>query len=502
MAAKFFVIFCILLVSPGCTPSKKCFEDTCFCTKIPRAYLTHLSQEVENNCGCPPSEQWWKTWNDEQLNAFIEIAIKCNPLVRITSAQTTQANLAAQIAYSQLFPQVGIEAKTSYTTFHLVSDFFKQNAPSLKDLPTKYQNLLQKVADSIQSHLEKQKSVGIGFRFPLDLFGKTQSLHKAAQEKTLIAHAMHQQALLHLVGSVCKAYFLIQTLEKQKHLLQTQLIHMDTLENLSLKSIQSGLLPSAANNSILVQKLSLQQKMLYLEEVTLTQKHLLSVLLGIPLSSLKIETKDSTMLPLPIPAIIDLSWLHQRPDIAASLHTIKSAQHNVSSAKAQHFPEILLSGSLGWEALSFSELFSPGTLIKKLLSMVSLPLFTGGAIKHGIALSEMDLCITEIMHEQNILQAIVELANALTQYIYQKKNWCIQKEITLIAKNSLASVEQKYAQQISRLSEKIEKEMDLLNKRAQELTLQNAFLQSSIDVIISLGGGNIHTCEVLDACGF
>jgi NodT family efflux transporter outer membrane factor (OMF) lipoprotein len=87
-------------------------------------------------------------------------------------------------------------------------------------------------------------------------------------------------------------------------------------------------------------------------------------------------------LPLDLPLTLPSKLVEQRPDVRQYSALLHEATAQVGVATANLLPQIALSGSYGGEAGSFSNVFSPGSVLWSLGASLTQPIFKGGQLVH------------------------------------------------------------------------------------------------------------------------
>ncbi len=87
-------------------------------------------------------------------------------------------------------------------------------------------------------------------------------------------------------------------------------------------------------------------------------------------------------LPLDLPVSLPSKLVEQRPDMREYSALLHQATAQVGVATANMLPQITLSGSYGGEAGSFSDVFSPGSVVWSLAASLTQPIFKGGQLMH------------------------------------------------------------------------------------------------------------------------
>ena len=93
-------------------------------------------------------------------------------------------------------------------------------------------------------------------------------------------------------------------------------------------------------------------------------------------------TLDSLTLPSELPVSLPSKFVEQRPDVRQFSAQLHAATAQIGGATANMLPQITLSGSRGGEAGSFSDIFSPASIVWSLASSLTQPIFKGGQLLH------------------------------------------------------------------------------------------------------------------------
>ncbi len=146
-------------------------------------------------------------------------------------------------------------------------------------------------------------------------------------------------------------------------------------------------------------------------------KNNLAVLLGEQPGKLHGELEERKPVPVANPAVAaggPADVLRQRPDVRLAERELAAQTARIGVATAELYPKLTLSGSIGLEAFSSSNLFSSGSRTAGGGAGVTWRIFDAGAIRKNIevqtALQEQAL----MAYETAVLNALREVENALT----------------------------------------------------------------------------------------
>ena len=98
--------------------------------------------------------------------------------------------------------------------------------------------------------------------------------------------------------------------------------------------------------------------------------------------------------------------LERRPDIRAAEQALIAANANIGVAKAAYFPQITLTGSVGGQSSTLTNLFSGPNRVWSFVPQVTQPIFTAGRLKSGVRLAEAEREQALVAYERSIQTAV------------------------------------------------------------------------------------------------
>jgi NodT family efflux transporter outer membrane factor (OMF) lipoprotein len=93
-------------------------------------------------------------------------------------------------------------------------------------------------------------------------------------------------------------------------------------------------------------------------------------------------TLDSMTLPADLPLSLPSKLVEQRPDVREYSALLHEATAQIGVATANMLPQITLSGSIGAESTTFSDMFKAGSGVWSIGASIAQPLFKGGQLLH------------------------------------------------------------------------------------------------------------------------
>jgi NodT family efflux transporter outer membrane factor (OMF) lipoprotein len=118
-------------------------------------------------------------------------------------------------------------------------------------------------------------------------------------------------------------------------------------------------------------------------------------------------------LPDPLPVSLPAKLVRQRPDVLASESQLHQASAQAGVATANLYPQLTLSGSIGSETTSITDLFGPGTAAWNIGGSLMQPLFHGGELRAKRRQAFADLDQATAQYRGTVLSALQDVADTL-----------------------------------------------------------------------------------------
>ena len=313
-----------------------------------------------------PEEAWWTVFESPQLNGLIEMALQHNPSIQSIEQTIENARARAVVAQSSLYPLVYFNYEDNWQ-YLSKSGLYRTLNPNIP--------LNANLVD-----------LSLSFIYEFDFWGKYRNLFNAALGIQRAQEAETAQTKLIVTTAVAQSFFA----------LKTNLIRLDLYKRLyevrkNIYELQALLFENALYSKLPVllseEQVYESEKLVYnIEEEVATDKHLLNILVG---QGPDVEIGvDSLMPPLPksltIPNDLTLNLIARRPDLMAQIWRVESIAHEVGAAKADFFPNLQLTGFLGYETVNYSKLFNWSSKTTGIDPALNLPVYTAGAIQAGV----------------------------------------------------------------------------------------------------------------------
>jgi multidrug efflux system outer membrane protein len=194
--------------------------------------------------------------------------------------------------------------------------------------------------------------------------------------------------------------------------------------------------------------------------------------------------------PPAIPVGLPASLLGQRPDLAASVATLKAFNAQVGVAEGAFYPSVSLTGNFGFASETLSNLakgnarqFSIGPLA------LSLPVFEGGRLRANANLAKARYEEAVANHEGRLLTALREVEDALSDVQQRKQQGDVQAQAQQAAARAVQVAQARYDRGVSTYLDVTDAQRSALAADRAAAQIRTQRLLATVAVARALGGG-------------
>lgn len=270
----------------------------------------------------------------------------------------------------------------------------------------------------------------------LDIFGKYANLKNAKLEQLNIAKSNLKYFQISLVSDIALAYFNLKYLYNNIILSKERIKNYKELLVIMDTSYKNGFV---SFSDFLEKKMDLQSEEQNLNTLLNdyeAKKNEIRVLINnrnyhfieeMPTEIYSFYESDfelpSFSLNLESPADIILN----RPDISAQIASLNAAVHNLNAAKAELYPTINISGSLGKAFLQ------PADFIYSILASIAMPLFSRFELYENVKISDYTRIEAYYTLQKGVNTAFSEIENAI--YALEANKSTLKTSIEMLRQN-------------------------------------------------------------------
>jgi outer membrane protein, multidrug efflux system len=415
-----------------------------------------------------PAAQWWRQFQDDQLNQLIEQSLSASPSLDVANARIGSALAAFDAQHAQRGARVDLGANANRQRY---------SGNGLMPAP-------------IGGNYYNEITVGVQAHYDLDWWGKHKAQIAASLGEVNARRAEYAMAEQMLAAEIARHYFGMQNgwarMDNLHALVQLQRQMVADKE----KRIANGLGVSDDHLSAQTRLSLLQQQIALLETQIVTEREALRALLGADSTALSsLQPKEAQALPHALPGKLGMELLARRPDLQAARWRVQAAMSKIEAAQASFYPDIDLGASFGLDAIKLGKLLQSGSRTLFIGPALSLPLFDSGRLQAqlGGARSERKELIAD--YNQNVFNVVREVAQAGAKVQGVENQLRLQQENLRASETQLRNANARLKQGLADRATQLNAEMTVRGQVDLGMQLQNQRQDAEISLTVALGGG-------------
>jgi NodT family efflux transporter outer membrane factor (OMF) lipoprotein len=434
--------------------------------ETPARWNAALPGKGQNNSMSGQSlDRWWECLNDPLLSDLIKRAIGNNNDIKEALARVREVRARKRITGADRWPT--IDASLSERTGKSSNTL---GGGTSRDLYT----------------------AGFDAGWEIDMFGGVRRSVEAATAELDASVYSYADVQISLVAETALTYSEMQTYE----------IRLDVAEkNLSLQS-QTLDLTRARFEAGLVTAIDVSQAKTNLEVLHAgipglkagrqQSRNRLAVLLGMFPDDLDDILTKPRFLPAPpvdIAVGIPAAVLLKRPDVRRAERNLAAQTAKIGVAKAQSYPKLTLSGSIGLEALSPGDLLSTDAQNHGFGPSFSWRIFDAGALRRSVAAQEAVSDQAYFQYQSTVLTALEEVENALTAFAAEQQRLASLTRAKQSAAEAFELSRNRYSSGLIDFQSLLETQKSLFSVEDNVAQSHGAVVTDLIRLYKALGGG-------------
>jgi multidrug efflux system outer membrane protein len=219
--------------------------------------------------------------------------------------------------------------------------------------------------------------------------------------------------------------------------------------------------------------------------------NLLFLLVGAPVSpALPAPLPLSDQLnPVTLAAGLPSALLLARPDVTAAEERLRAAEANVGAARAAFFPNISLTGALGFASDALNTLVGSDGLSWSYGGSITAPIFNRGRLHGNVDVARAQDRIAIADYERTIQVAFQEVSNWLAGRRYLAEQVAAQERGTQAQRQIAALAHTRYLEGVVSYIEVLDAERSLFAAEQALLQLRRVQADNLVALYVALGGG-------------
>ena len=442
-------------------------------SQAPQNWAALQAQAAASQPVAEPLElRWWDSFHDAQLSALIEKVAQRNLDLQMASARLLQSRAIRGTVAADQAPSVDADAGYSRA---------RNSAQGLSD-PSG--NAGKKAYNLWQGDLVAG--------WELDLWGRVRRQVEAADASVEVAENDRRGVLLALLAETAGDYIQLRAVQ---HTLQVTEDNLKVARH-SLKLSEDRQAEGVATRLDVAQAsaqvASIEARLPSLEARRDDLINALSLLAAEPPRSLQGLLQPGGELPAPQQRFaigVPSELAQRRPDIRQAEARLHAATASIGVAKADFYPSIRLSGSVGFQAMQLSDFGAWDSRRFAFGPQLSLPLFEGGRLKGTLQLREAHQQEAALNYRKVVLGAWHEIDDVLRLYNASQLRRDHLAEAVRQNRIALETAQRQYVEGAVDFLNVLSVQSALLASEEQWIDSSAAVSQALVGLYKALGGG-------------
>ncbi len=417
-----------------------------------------------------PSDQWWRSYKDPQLNALIDEGLADAPDMRIAAARVAKARAVAQQSASALSPTLSASGQAG-----VQKQSYKYIFP-----------------EAFAPHGWKDYSqAALDLNWDVDFWGKTRAAARAAHQDAAAQAAEAADTRLVLSSQIASTYAdlarLYAEMDAAKDAVDVRRRTAELLSGRFQKGLENNGAVQRAQSGLATARADVADLN---EQIALTKTQIALLIGAGPDRGLSISRPTPVAeTSFGLPPNLPLDLIGRRPDIIAARDRAQAAASRIKAAKGAFYPDLNLSANIGFQALGIGNLFKSGADYGTAGPAVSLPIFDGGNLVGAYRGSEADYRIAVAQYENALDQALSEVAQAAVSEQALATRLDETRQAESYAEAAYRTANNRYKGGLDTYLDVLTAEDSLITSRRAVAALETRAFALDISLTRALGGG-------------
>lgn len=432
---------------------------------LPAAYTEPADTTA---AGAPLPADWWKLYGDPQLDELVAATLANNSDLKLAAAQVEEAEGVARETGAAFFPEFDLNAVSNRNGVSTGTA-----VPSPASVPS----------------VRNDHRFTLGTSFELDFWGKLRNASEAARARLLSTRYGRDVVLLTLSSTTAQQYFALRSLDAQIAVTRASIKSREDSTGIVRERVRAGY---ASDLDLAQTNISLATARTLARELQ-RQRALVEHQLGVLTGRLDIKLVPLDTLELPTPAVpppgLPSSLVARRPDIRAAEQNLMSANSLIGVARAAQLPTFSLTGFLGGQSESLSDILLNPTRIWSVGVGLLFPVFDAGKYAARTAQAEARQHQALASWQKAIETAFRDVGDALSNVRQTVATEEDLRAAAAAARDAVRISRARYGAGYSAYLDVLEAERSLNDAELALVRNRQAQLSFTVDLIKAVGGG-------------
>lgn len=414
------------------------------------------------------NESWWQLFSDPVLHRLVNQSLAQNWDITIATARVDEAAGILITRGAPLYPQVGYDGMAQR-----------------ERLSDKLAGATTDVSPNPQSLYEPLLTAS----WEIDLWGRIRRQQQAAQANLVGAEEARRGVILTLASAVATTYFKLRALDAQLVVARQTLANYAKLKKLFGQRFKYGQVSEVVVAQITAQYETVAASIPLIEEEIAKTENALSILVGdYPHAIARGASFAAIKLPK-VPSDLPSDMLRQRPDIAQAEQELIAANARIGAAMAQYYPQLSLTGSLGYASGALTNLLTGPAGVWAIAGTLAGPIFDAGAIKGQVQATEAQKMAALANYVKTIHTAFQDVSDSLVGYQKSLESLAARNRAIKALQTTVRLSFLKFEEGQESYTTVLTAENELYSAQLQAINTRFRAFASLVDLYKAMGGG-------------
>lgn len=423
-----------------------------------------------------PKNEWWKAYNDPQLNGLIAKALSDAPDMQIARQRITLAEAQAKAAMAADGPQIDFsaDAERQKMSAEGLMGPFALTDPAAGTTGPWYTN----------------GTFGLTAGWDLDLWGKNRARVEARIGKVNAQKAELEQTRQLLASSVARLYWEWQTQAAAREVLAQIKHEQDNIIGADRELYQHGITSSVEGVETDINANKTEEQ---LAEVNGKMKAVEARLVALTNSSSVTLTRHALpTVDAALPPTLGYELLARRPDLQEAHWYIEASMSEVEAARAAFYPDVNLMAFLQQDALHLSDLFRASAQQMGVTAGLTLPIFDSGRLNASLDIAQAQNNLSVANYNKAVVEAVNQVARTASEVETLTAKNRLQQQVEKDAARVVTLAQARFSAGIVAGSRVSEARIPALREDLAGLLLKGQYVDATLQLTLALGGGYHH----------
>lgn len=422
---------------------------------------------------------WKDFFTDPYLTTLIDTALKNNQELNITLQEIEIRRNEIRVMKGEYLPFVGTKGAAGIDK---VARYTNMGAMEANTEIKPGREMPEPLPDYL---------LGLYASWEIDIWHKLHNAKKSAFNRYLSGIEGKNFLITNIIAEIANSYYELLALDNELNIVKQNIeIQSNALEVVKLQKI------AARVTELAVQKFEaevLKTKSLQFEiqqQITETENKINFLTGSYPQHIMRSQQSSGNMLMNTIHEGLPSQLLANRPDIRKAELELGAAKLDIKTAKAEFYPSLRISASLGLQAFNPVYLVkAPESILYSLAGDLVAPLINKNAIKANYYTANARQIMAVYNYERTILNAYIEVANQLAKIDNLEKSYELRSKQVEALTQSISISNNLFRSARADYMEVLLTQRDALESKFELIETKKRQMNAMVNIYRALGGG-------------